>query len=49
MMWLARYCEKMTKESVEKEKAEKAAQQTQQTQQAAIIPNSKPTMAGFLK
>ena len=41
MMWLARYCENMTKKAVEKEKAEKAAQaanqtneQNQQTQQS---------------
>ena len=50
MMWLARYCEKMTKDAVEKEKAEKAQSQPKLSQQLTqIIPNSKPTMAGFLK
>ena len=50
MMWLARYCEKMTKEAVEKEKAEKAKlQQETLSVQSQLIPNSKPTMAGFIK
>ncbi len=51
MMWLARYCEKMTKDAIEKEKAEKGQQtkQVQHTEQPVIIPNNKPTMAGFLK
>ena len=50
MMWLARYCEKMTKDAIEKEKAEKAQAQAPQPQQSIqFIANSKPTMAGFLK
>ena len=50
MMWLARYCEKMTKDAIEKEKAEKAQVKVQQPQQSTqFIANSKPTMAGFLK
>ena len=50
MMWLARYCEKMTKNAVEKEKAEKEKlQQNVLVQSAKFIPSNKPTMAGFLK
>ena len=50
MMWLARYCEKMTKDAIEKEKAGKAQVKVQQPQQSTqFIANSKPTMAGFLK
>ena len=46
MMWLARYCEKMTKKAVEKEnQAKKMNIQPKIT----MIPNSKPTMAGFIK
>ncbi len=48
MMWLARYCEKMTKNAIEKENAEKV-KITSKIQPQMIIPNSKPTMAGFLK
>ena len=52
MMWLARYCEKMTKKAVEREKAMRA-EEIIQTQNMAvnenIIATSKPTMAGFLK
>ena len=51
MMWLARYCEKMTRKAVEKENAQKKAQQAQQTQQPKapeVILSNKPTMAGFL-
>ena len=52
MMWLARYCENMTKKAVEKEKAMKA-EEIAQTQNMAIkeniIATNKPTMAGFLK
>ena len=58
MIWLAKYCENMTKKAVEKEKALAKANQVQQNQQtqektnniqaAAYIPTSKPTMAGFL-
>lgn len=51
MMWLARYCERMTKKAVEKEKAMKA-EEIIQTQKMAvsenIIATNKPTMAGFL-
>ena len=55
MMWLARYCENMTKKAIAKEKEQKALTETntpqpvQQAQQP--IPSSvinKPTMAGFL-
>ncbi len=46
MMWLARYCEKMTKKAVEKEKAEKMANEVK-ISSTRIIGN-KPTMAGFL-
>ena len=49
MMWLARYCEKMTKKAVEQKNAEKAQAQAQKPQITQIVPNSKPTMAGFLK
>ena len=51
MMWLARYCERMTKKAVEKEKAMRA-EEIIQTQKMAvsenIIATSKPSMAGFL-
>ena len=59
MMWLARYCERMTKRAVEKENAAKAAQDnnvnnaandannTVTTSVKASIVNQ-PTMAGFL-
>ena len=53
MMWLARYCENMTKKAIAKEKEEKNAanelQQSKQpvTQNVAALSN-KPTMAGFL-
>lgn len=46
MMWLARYCEKMTKKAVEKENQIKKAQIQPKR---VVIPNSKPTMAGFIK
>lgn len=49
MMWLARYCEKMTKKAVEKEMALKAKEtQSKVPQSADIIATNKPTMAGFL-
>lgn len=50
MMWLARYCEKMTRKAVEKEKAQKMAQdaQVQQPKNPEIVLTDKPTMAGFL-
>ena len=50
MMWLARYCEKMTRKAVEKEKAQKMAQDNliQQPKNPGIILTDKPTMAGFL-
>lgn len=50
MMWLARYCEKMTRKAVEKENAQRIAQneQNQQPKEQEIILTDKPTMAGFL-
>lgn len=51
MMGLARYCEKMTKRAVEKEKAqqEAAKQNTHaETIKDKVISNNKPAMAGFL-
>ena len=51
MMWLARYCERMTRKAVEKENAQKKAQQAQEVQQPKVpevILSNKPTMAGFL-
>jgi hypothetical protein len=52
MMWLARYCENMTKKAVEKEKAMKAqnSQSAQPVQQArpVIVASNQPTMSGFL-
>lgn len=51
MMWLARYCERMTKRAVEKENAQRKAQQAQEVQQPKapeVILSNKPTMAGFL-
>lgn len=48
MMWLARYCERMTKRAVEKEMAEKA-KDNQPAPQPMPITTDKPTMAGFLK
>lgn len=47
MMWLARYCERMTKKAVEKEMALKA-KDTQPAPQPMPIATDKPTMAGFL-
>ncbi len=52
MMWLARYCERMTKRAVEKEKAEQA-KNVQQNKEAdeikeKVTASSKPVMAGFL-
>ncbi|MBP3924942.1 hypothetical protein J6E39_06845 [bacterium] len=54
MIWLARYCEKMTKRDVAKEKAEKeqAAFKTaaaNPTPARNIVSSAKPTMEGFLK
>ncbi len=55
MMWLARYCERMTKRAVEKENAAKTAQnnavnnvnnKVTTTVNASIV--NQPTMAGFL-
>ncbi len=58
MIWLAKYCENMTKKAIEKEKAAANNNQNQQLQNQTVqastvqtssyIPNSKPTMAGFL-
>ncbi len=47
MMWLARYCERMTKKAVEKEMALKAKNTQPSSQQIPIVEN-KPTMAGFI-
>ena len=51
MIWIARYCENMTKKAIAKEKEEKAKTaapvNNTQPQTAAVTPN-KPTMAGFL-
>ena len=58
MIWLARYCERMTKESKEKERI---AQEAKNPQAQAVIAQNKinltppsvnsmqPTMSGFLK
>ena len=57
-MWLARYCESMTKKAIAKEKEQKALA-TATTEPAPVQQNSKPvattvtsakqpTMAGFL-
>lgn len=49
MMWLARYCEKMTKKAVEKEQVLKAqAIKTNLQTQTIPVATNKPTMAGFL-
>lgn len=50
MMWLARYCEKMTKKAVAKENAEKTAIENANAIKASTTAavSSKPTMAGFL-
>jgi hypothetical protein len=47
MMWLARYCEKMTKKAVAKEQNQKAQDIQQAVQVKPIIANA-PSMAGFL-
>ena len=51
MMWLARYCEKMTKKAVAKEQAAKAAESNNnnlKNQNQDIIFTSKPSMRNFL-
>ena len=59
MMWLARYCENMTKKAIAKEKEQKAlaeanatqsnsVQAAPQTQSIGVVASNKPTMAGFL-
>ena len=51
MMWLARYCENMTKKAVAKEQeANKAKNQSlpQPTDQSTVALSNKPTMAGFI-
>ena len=59
MMWLARYCENMTKKAIAKEKEQKAlaeanvtqsnsAQAAPQVQSIGVVASNKPTMAGFL-
>lgn len=45
MIWLAKYCENMTKKAVEKEQAMEAAKNRVQPMN---IATNKPTMAGFL-
>lgn len=47
MMWLARYCEKMTKNAIAKEQAEQKAA-AEAVKQPTIIATNKPSMAGFL-
>lgn len=46
MMWLARYCEKMTKKAVEKEQAQKNINEIKMAEHRIL--NNQPTMAGFL-
>ena len=52
MMWLARYCENMTKKAIAKEQAQKATPEPAAPQvsvpQSQVIATNKPTMAGFL-
>lgn len=48
MMWLARYCERMTKKAVEKENAMKAKENQPAIKPTEYIATDKPTMAGFL-
>lgn len=47
MMWLARYCEKMTKKAIAKEIEQKQTN-TVNIQPQNIIATNKPSMAGFL-
>ena len=47
MMWLARFCERMTKRAVAKEHAEKRSQEINNEKISMTVSN-KPTMAGFL-
>lgn len=46
MMWLARYCEKMTKNAIAKEQAEQ--KQNQLPEAYKVILTDKPSMAGFI-
>lgn len=49
MMWLARYCERMTKKAIAKEQAEqKQTAELPRPEAYNIIPTNKPTMAGFI-
>ena len=52
MMWLARYCEKMTKKAVEKEQAAQKANNANNKisigRPLILRPENQPTMAGFL-
>lgn len=50
MIWLARYCEKMTKKAIEKEMAANSQNQNNQVmnEYSKLEINDKPTMAGFL-
>ena len=50
MMWLARYCENMTKKAIAKEQAQKSTAETPtpSPKPQQVIATNKPTMAGFL-
>lgn len=49
MMWLARYCERMTKRAIAKEQAAEQKQtEIQRPEAYKVIPTNKPTMAGFI-
>lgn len=49
MMWLARFCEKMTKRAVAKEQEQqKIAEANNNVKQQNVVLSSKPTMQGFL-
>ena len=50
MMWLARYCENMTKKAIAKEQAQKGLTEpvTPQNNTPQMVATNKPTMAGFL-
>jgi len=45
IIWLTKYCKKMTENARAKDKSEMTIRQAQQ---APLVPSSKPTMAGFL-
>ncbi len=49
MMWLARYCERMTKKAIARENEVKATEQNMSQQKlSSVIATDKPSMAGFL-